>query len=550
MGTTRRAVLAGGLTGLGACGTVRVPGVLSGKDAASFGQGVASGDPQTESVVIWTRAAAAGTVRGTAEVAEDEGFSRVAWSAPFEAGPGTDHTVKLVADGLAPGGRYHYRFRVGETASPTGRTRTLPERAERARFAVMSCSNYPFGYFNAYDHAARQDLDAVIHLGDMVYEYGPDGYGGEVGARLGRAHVPARETVSLTDYRLRHRQYKTDPASRAMHAAHPLIAVWDDHETANDSWKGGAQNHGPGEGGWAARRRAAMQAYYEYVPVRNPRPGEGREAFWRSFTWGGLLTLAAIETRLTARTEQLAYERVLPELTSPEAVERWRREVLEDGGREMMGAEQATYVAQALAGSAARGEPWRLLANQVIMARVTAPDLAAAITEAEVARIEREWPPIRDYVAFAALGLPTNLDAWDGYPAARERFYQAARDAGARDLVVLTGDTHEAWANRLTDADGQPMGVEIGATGVTSPGSAAYLGERAEAFARLLAETNEDVVWQGVGVNGYVDLTLDHEGGRADHVAVSTVLSEDYEARVVRSFALVRRDGTVTFEGA
>ena len=545
MRTTRRAVLTGGLVGLGACGTGR-----RGRPPARFDQGVASGDPGPDSVVVWTRAAADGPVRGVAEVAEDPGFARIAWSSRFETGSWADHTVKLVAEGLAPGRRYHYRFRVGGGVSPVGRTRTLPERAERARFAVMSCSNYPFGHFHAYDHASRQDVDAVIHLGDYLYEYGPDGYGGTVGATLGRAHEPARETVSLADYRARHRQYKSDAASRRMHAAHPLIAVWDDHETANDSWASGAENHGPGEGAWAARERAALQAYYEYMPVRDPAPGGARDALFREYRWGGLATLCSVETRLTARTRQLDYSAVLPELTSAEAVEHWRTEVLGDPSREMLGAPQADYVSGALAGSVARGEPWRLIANQVVMARVAAPDLAEALTEADILAIEADWSPIRDYLAFAKLGLPTNLDAWDGYPAARERFYDRAKAAGARDLVVLTGDTHESWANALADAGGGPMGVEIGTTGVTSPGTAAYLGERAAAFAEMLAAGNPEVVWQGVGANGYTLVTLTPEGGQADYVAVSDVREPAYTARVRRSFALERRDGTVALAEA
>ena len=545
MRATRRGLLTGGLAGLGACTALPMPNVGRGPRGAAFPQGVASGDPGPDSVVIWTRAEADGTVSGTAEVAEDPGFARVVWSAPFEAGSASDHTVKLTASSLEPGRAYHYRFRVGEDASPVGRTRTLPERTERARFGVMSCSNYPFGRFHAYDHAARQELDAVIHLGDYLYEYGPEGYGGAVGARIGRAHVPARETLTLDDYRLRHRQYKSDPGSRAMHAAHPLIAVWDDHETANNAWEGGAENHQADEGGWQARKRAALQAYYEYMPVRDPSPGLGRDHLWREYRWGGLLTLCSIETRLTARSEQFEYEKVLPELTSPEAIEAWRRDRLADPSREMLGTEQSAYVERALRGSAARGEPWRLVANQVIMARVTAPDLAAAVTEEEIASIEREWPQVRDYVAFTALGLPMNLDAWDGYPAARERFYAMCRDAGAADLVVLTGDTHECWANRLADADGRPMGVEIGTPGVTSPGSAAYLGERAAAFAEMLAAGNEEVVWQGVGTNGYVDLTLEGETGRADWVAVSDVRERTYTAETAKRFGLEKCGGTV-----
>ena len=551
MSLTRRTALRSGILGLGACASA--PAVLRGggtAQAAGFPQGVASGDPQAESAVLWTRAAppAAGDiVRGTVEVAEDKGFARIVWSAPFEAGPGTDHTVKVVADGLMPGGRYAYRFRAGDAVSPTGQTRTLPERAERARFAVASCSNYPFGHFNAYDHIARGDFDAVIHLGDYIYEYGPDGYGAAVGERLGRQHAPAREIVGLDDYRVRHRQYKSDPGSRAMHAAHPLIAIWDDHETANDSWQGGAENHDAGEGPWAERQRAALQAYYEYMPVRDPEPGASRAALFRDYTWGGLLTLSAIETRLTARSQQFSYAEIMGELTSPEAVAAWERDQLGASNRELLGGAQRAYLDRVLTGSVSRGEPWRLVANQILMAEVRAPGLHNHVTEDDLIELEQAWSEVRAFVEFTKLGLPLNVDAWDGYPAARARLFDQAKAAGARDLVVLTGDTHEFWANDLTDADGAAMGVEIGTAGITSPGPSGYLGDRAFDYSMLLRRENPSVRWHGTGQNGYVDLTLEGDRGRAAFVAVSTVLEPDYTASRAAAVDLRKKNGSVAF---
>ena len=554
MSITRRAALRSTLLGLGACASTSTPvpnRSARPKVAAGFPQGVASGDPQRESVVIWTRAApegeGRGAVRGTAEVAEDEGFARIVWSAPFEATGASDHTVKLVPDGLTPGATYFYRFRAGDAASPVGRTRTLPDQAERARFAVVSCSNYPFGYFHAYDHIARGGFDAVIHLGDYIYEYGPGGYGDETGRALGRVHAPTREITSLDDYRLRHRQYKSDPGSRAMHAAHPLIAVWDDHETANNAWEGGAENHDAAEGTWADRKRAALQAYYEYMPVRDPVPGAPREALFRDYTWGGLLTIAAIETRLTARSEQFEYSRILPELTSPEAIAAWERDKLGDSRRELLGTPQTDYLRRVLSGSVSRGEPWRLVANQIIMAEVRAPALADHVTEADLVELEKAWSEVRAFVEFTKLGLPLNVDSWDGYPAARARFYDMAKAAGARDLVVLTGDTHEFWANDLSDADGGSMGIEIGTSGVTSPGPTGYLGDRAFDYSMLLRRQNRSVRWHGTGQNGYVDLTLDGERGRAAFVAVSSVLEPDYNASRAMAVDLRRRNGRVRF---
>ncbi|WP_051881571.1 alkaline phosphatase D family protein [Parvularcula oceani] len=551
MTLTRRRLLAGGLFGLAACGSAGSALMKSERLAASgtFSSGVASGDPRTDSVVLWTRAApagAGGTVSGMAELSDSPDFDRIVWSARFETGPSRDYTVKLVADGLEPGRRYHYRFLSGDAVA-TGRTRTLPEQAERARFAIVSCSNYPFGYFNAYDHIARGDFDAVIHLGDYIYEYGRRGYGGDVGKTLGRQHEPAHEIVTLDDYRRRHRQYKSDPCSQAMHAAHPLIAIWDDHETANNSWEGGAQNHQRDEGDWNDRRRAALQAYYEYMPVRDPEPGRSREALYRDYSWGGLLSLAAIETRLTARSEQFEYSDIVPQLTSPEAIAAWRRDKLEDSGRTLMGEAQLDYLESVLRRSVERSEPWRLVANQVIMARVTAPNLVPHVTEADLLELEQQWDQVRAFVQFSALGLPLNVDAWDGYPAARQRFYERAQSAGARDLIVLTGDTHEFWANDLRDDDGSPMGVELGTTGVTSPGPTGYLRDKAFDYSLLLRRENPDVRWHGTGSYGYIDLQLDGDRGQADFVTVSDILSPEYEPGRQASIGLEKRGGTVAF---
>ena len=555
MTLTRRTALRTGLLGAGACASAPpVARRAGGAGTPAFPQGVASGDPAQSSVVIWTRAAPerrraerGAVVRGTAEVAEDASFGRIVWSAPFEATQATDHTVKLVADGLTPGRTYHYRFRAGDASSRAGRTRTLPERAERARFAVVSCSNYPFGHFHAYDAIAREPLDAVIHLGDYIYEYGPGGYGDETGRRLGRVHAPAREITTLADYRERHRQYKSEPGSLAMHAAHPLIAVWDDHETANNAWEGGAENHDPGEGDWTARKRAALQAYYEYMPVRDPAPGGAREAVFRDYTWGGLLTLAAIETRLTARSKQFEYAEILPELTSPEAIRAWERDKLGASTRELLGDAQRDHLGGVFRRSVAAGEPWRLVANQIIMAEVRAPNLADHVTEADLVELEKAWSEVRAFVEFTKLGLPLNVDAWDGYPAARQRFYEMAQGAGVRDLVVLTGDTHEFWANDLKDAEGGAMGVEIGTTGVTSPGPTGYLGDRAFDYSLLLRRKNPSVRWHGTGRNGYVLLRFEGEKARADYVAVSSVLTPAYTTERALSVNLVKRDGSVAF---
>ena len=272
---------------LGVSSTLLLPAACSttiigsgGSSEIVFAHGIASGDPDQTSVVIWTRVSGfSDTVDVRWNVATDSDFRNIVRQGRFTTNANRDYTVKVVVDALDPGTDYFYQFAVNDAVSAAGRSRTLPVgHVENLTIAVVSCSNFSFGYFNGYEAIARDSgVDVVAHLGDYIYEHGPDGYGGETGPRIGRAHSPAHEIVSLADYRQRHAQYKTDPGSLAMHARHPLIVIWDDHETTNNPWMGGAENHQPDEGSWQARRAASMQAYYEWMPVRDPLAGVAPE---------------------------------------------------------------------------------------------------------------------------------------------------------------------------------------------------------------------------------------------------------------------------------
>ena len=288
-----------------------------------FAHGVASGDPGTTSVVLWTRVSGSqGNVPVLWAVADNPDFRRPVATGSLTTNADRDYTAKAVATGLEPGKRYYYRFRASGTESPTGRTRTLPiGRVDKLVIAAVSCSNYPFGYFNAYEAVADDpEVDVVVHLGDYIYEYSEDGYGGEAGKRLGRIHDPRHEMVSLEDYRRRHAQYKTDRGSLAMHAMHPLIHTWDDHESTNNPWKDGAQNHQPEEGDWEARRARSLQAYYEWMPSREPSDRRPEER-WDHFKFGDLASLYTLESRHTARSEQINLADYREQMTSPEAAQ-------------------------------------------------------------------------------------------------------------------------------------------------------------------------------------------------------------------------------------
>lgn len=556
---TRRAALTSGLAASAAsCASspTMTPYVARMERAEGvFAHGVASGDPGPDSVVIWTRISPADAMNETRatvvwETAADADFTDMRGKGEAETGSSRDWTVKVELTDLEPGAAYYYRFRIGDVYSPVGRTRTLPAGAvESARFAVVSCSNYPFGYFNVYDLIAREDeFDAVLHLGDYFYEYGRNSYGGDAGRALGREHEPPHETLTLADYRRRHAQYKADPSTQAMHAAHPMIAIWDDHETANDSWKTGAENHDPEtEGDWNARRRAALQAYYEWMPVREPTAAP--EAFFRSFSFGDLLTIAAIETRLLARARPFEYTEVVPTLTSPEAVAKFRDEILWDESREMLGATQRQFLARTFQASTNAGQPWRLVANQVIMGKVIAPDLSEHVTEEDIISLEEQWNQARAFVEFSKLGLPTNLDAWDGYPAAREKFYDLARENGGDGMIVVTGDTHTWWANDLVTKEGAAAGVELGVSSITSPSPyrPEFLGGKGADYALLTNRENKDVRYLSGASHGFIDLMVTHDAARAEFRAVDTIESPNYNAYTQAAFDIDRKDGPARF---
>ena len=524
--------------------------------AQRFAHGVASGDPTAASVVLWTRLSGiSGDMPVSWEIAHDRQFTHLAGRGDASALADRDFTVKVEADGLEPGTRYFYRFRAGSAVSPVGRTRTLPRGAVAALgFAVASCSNYPFGYFNAYEAIALDpQVDFVLHLGDYLYEYAADGWGAERGVSLGRLHRPAGEIVTLADYRTRHAQYKGDLQSQALHAAHPLIPLWDDHESANNPWTGGAENHQSAtEGAWSDRRAAATRAWFEWMPVRDPEPSQAAWDYWRSFRFGDLATLVTLETRHGARSRQIDYGDHPEALAGPEGARRFLAEVVGDPARRLLSGEQERFVSAALAASVQAGQPWRLVGNQVPMARTAAPrlsdaDLASLAPVAPADELER----VRRLAKRGALGLPLYLDPWDGYPAARERFYAGARVAGARDLLVLTGDSHSFWANALHDGAGDSVGLELGTTGITSPGDFARLGrDGARLLDRRLAEGNPEVLWTDGLHNGYLRLRLTPARAQADYIAVSSVLDRAYSLSRLRRLQISREAGTLAWEWA
>jgi phosphodiesterase/alkaline phosphatase D-like protein len=528
----------------------------------AFNHGVASGDPYSDSVILWTRPTPVqetiGQVDGVWEVSFIPDFDQgsIVASGTFSTSAARDWTVKVEADGLSADTIYHYRFRVGDVESMVGQTKTLPVDSDAVRLAVFSCANFPAAdTFAAYGRAAAinavNPYDALVHLGDYIYEYGPGGYGAAEGAATDRGFLPNREIVSLDDYRQRYAQYHTDQNLQALRAAAPLIAIWDDHETANDSWSAGAENHQPGtEGDWIERRDAALKAYYEWLPIREPLLRQGVDQGnattpltqgYRSFNFGDVLDLHVLETRLTARDEQLSYPdaaavgaRITAIVSNPtellayagklgltppatqlaiqafaaalapavtqELVLATVQKAWGDPNRDLIGDDQLAWLQKQMAKSNAA---WQVLGQQVLMQSMAVPaelllnagdpalldKYAAPLQKLATGTAFTELSPAEQALFSEAGKIPYNLDAWDGYGVERETILQSALGLGKR-LINLAGDTHNAWAGVLdtmtpagTKPAGTAAGVEFATPGVTSPGLEKYL-PNADAYIR------------------------------------------------------------------
>lgn len=522
--------------------------------AVTFDHGVASGDPLSDRVIIWTRASVANSanVRVGWEVATDSEFKNLVNVASSEVSSQTDHTLKVDVTGLKPGTTYYYRFNANGNYSPVGKTRTLAANPSQVKLAVFSCANYPAGYFHVYGHAATQaeQFDAVVHLGDYIYEYGKTGYpDAGNGEAINRVHSPVTECIRLADYRQRYAQYRTDKDLQTLHAKVPFICVWDDHEIANDTYKAGAENHTPDEGLFTERRAAAIQAWYEWLPVRSPLVENDRINIYRRFDFGNLVSLIMLDTRVVGRDLQLDYANYLN--ASGDFNSTQFAADIANPSRSMLGAEQLSWLQGQLQSSVGSGTKWQVLGQQVLMGRMELPasiiqpdpvtgapnpqnlvnyqtvavafqalatavvtaltqdgtintyaaqipsfasmspsDQAIALTTAlktanptQYGQIFASLPP-DNQTALATYGdlldpaknpsIPYNLDAWDGYPVEREVVLSTAKALNA-NLVVLAGDTHNSWANNLSELSGSAVGVEFATSSVSSPGLEKYL---------------------------------------------------------------------------
>ncbi|MFE2279252.1 alkaline phosphatase D family protein [Streptomyces sp. NPDC059454] len=503
--------------------------------APAFLHGVASGDPLPDGVLLWTRVtpvpeAIPGSGLGpdtevSWTVARDKAFTDVVAKGSTLATAASDHTVKADIRGLRPATDYWFRFSAGGADSPAARTRTAPA-ADAAvtglRFGVVSCSNWEAGHFSAYRHlAARGDLDAWLHLGDYLYEYAAGEYGTRGGAV--RPHTPAHEIVTLADYRARHGQYKTDPDLQALHHRAPAIAIWDDHEIANDTWSGGAENHTEGaEGTWAARRAAAKQAYFEWMPVRPAIAG----TTYRRLRFGKLADLSLLDLR-SFRSQQVS-------LGDGE---------VDDPDRTLTGRAQLDWLK---AGLTASDTTWRLVGTSVMISPFALGSLPANLLK-----------PLAKLLGLPQEGLALNTDQWDGYTDDRRELLAHLRTNAVRNTVFLTGDIHMAWANDVpVNAGTYPLSAsaatEFVVTSVTSDNLDDLVkvpeGTVSALASPLIRAANRHVHWVDTDRHGYGVLDVTAERAQMDYYVLSSRTEADATSEWARSYRT--RSGTQKVERA
>ncbi len=530
----------------GAAGAaLTVAGATGGPASAAsrhFRHGVASGDPRPRSVLLWTRvtpteAAQPGSGAGPTvtvgwQVATDADFRQVVASGRVRTGSGRDHTVKLDARGLSPATDYFYRFTYGGGTSRTGRTRTAPaEGADNGnlRFGLVSCSNLQAGFFSPYRHLAeRDDLDAVLHMGDYIYEYGPGEYGYGQGEEDIRRHDPPKEIVSLRDYRRRHAQYKQDPDLQRLHAKAAFVTTWDDHEVTNDQWRRGAENHDASEGDYLARRARAHRAYDEWMPTRMGDAadvGDGTRLY-RRLRFGRLLELSMLDLR-TYRSKQAAAP-VEP--------------AVDDPARTITGDRQMTWLKQSLAEDRAL---WKVVGNPVMIAPVRFANLPADALKG-IQDTTGLLPPE---------GVPYNVDQWDGYTADRREVLAHLRDHGVLNAVFLTGDIHSAWACDVPlDASTYPLtesvATEFVCTSVTSNNLDDITGSpprtTSVAVEEAIKTANRHVKYLNFDDHGYSVVDVTRERLQVDYFVISDRRDRDAGSRREQSWATTVNSQSVT----
>lgn len=531
-----------------------------------FESGVASFDPSATGIIIWTRYSVETDAEITWEISKENSFSEILRRGQVKADVANDFTLAIDVQNIASNTKYYYRFYNAKTkeASVVGETLTLPAKTDNVnevKMAVVSCSNFPAGLFNVYGAIAKSEADVVVHLGDYIYEYAPGQYGtNPYTNELGRAHKPAKEIVNLADYRERYRQYRSDKNLQFLHQKKPFICVWDDHELADNAYRSGAENHQPEEGSFDTRKMAAFQAYSEYIPLKTGKD----QRIYRSFTFGNLLSLYMLDTRIIARDKQLDYTNYIDGSGNFKQTQ-FQTDLLSNN-RKLIGDEQMTWLGAQIN---ADTTTWKVLGQQILMTKMLIPAellmllnqvmteiahfgnaqpstmaaLSAAIGQLVILKtryLQKDPTLTQQDIARITTVLPYNLDAWDGYFMERERLYSIL---AGKKVVVLAGDTHNAWLGKLADAQGKFIGTELACSSVSSPGLESYLGittdtkkamELAQAFSVLI----DELEYANLYKRGYLHVKFTAATSLAEWRFVDNVISDSYTVTTEKTYTI------------
>ncbi len=534
--------------------------------------GVASGDPLTDRVILWTHAKVKDQNYDVSlqwQIAKDANFTSMINTGSVTALASAGFTAKVDATGLSAGNTYFFRFLDSTgSVSSVGTTRTLPTATVASvKFAVFSCTLYSEGFFNSYDAATTSGAEYALHLGDYIYEYGSDAikFGNTDAVKLDRVTSPANDIVSLSDYRTRYAKYRSDASLQALHAKMPWITIWDDHEFANNAYMDGAQNHDPAtQGAWVDRKNTAARVYHEWMPIRTPDAANLLKIY-RNFDFGTLFSLHMLDTRIEGRTKQkygyygdpsdpkvqpYTYADYVTGLTPVNGV-------YPDAANKMMSDTQLSWLTTNIGKSTAT---WQIVGNQDIMGKMWFP---ASVVQAQSVSATAFGNALTDFITAKAVNaaapttlsntqkallaqprLPYNMDSWDGYPIQRETLLQTIRATGKK-LVVLSGDSHNSWCNNLTSLDGTAtIGVEFATTSVTAPGFESVglgtLGPYVDGSGNPAAQGSfgsglgliDDVNYADLNRRGYILMTVTNTDIKGEFVFMDTVKSKTYKASV------------------
>lgn len=506
-------------------------------ESKNFNEGVASFDPTSSKVIIWTRYSGINN-KIIWQLASDKKFKNKIREGEVTTDSTRDYTIAVEITELEPDQKLYYRFlNIKEkSVSSTGETITLPENAPSIKLAVCSCSNYQAGLFNTYDAMAKSDADIIIHLGDYFYEYGVDGFGATPeSASLNRRHEPATEILSLEDYRTRHKQYRSDKSLQLAHQKKPFICVWDDHEIANDAYKDGAENHDENtEGSFETRKRYALQAYSEFLPFSR-LDNSNNSLIYRTFNLGNLVNLIMLDTRIIGRDKQL---NIFDYFTADGFDGMSYQSAISDASRSLLGTTQRDWLINKVHTSSVR---WQVFGQQVLMGKMYVPaemltsfgtedfnKILAELVTIKI-RMNNNDPTLTDEEKARVLTiLPYNLDAWDGYPIEREAIYNALN---GKKIVSLAGDTHNAWHNTLKSQNNIEVGIELATPGVSSPGFEAFIGKDTEVisgFEQALTTLIDELQYFDASRRGFMKVTFTPANLTSEWIFVDTILSENY----------------------